>query len=84
MPLIQNLTAVQVIDAESVDFWSKDLDDLILEIEIFAYPPSFRAEVISQHAIASVFLNLQFSLNSGKPQDFTVNIPLMSSQKCEG
>ena len=73
-----------MIDAESVDFWSKDLDDLILEMEIFTYPPSFRAEVIGQHATASIFLNLQFSLNSGKPQDFPVSIPLVSSQKSEG
>ena len=75
---------IQVIDADSVDLWSKDADVVKLETETLIYPPSFQVDIISQHATGSTFVTLHFNLNSGKPQVFTINIPLVSIQRSEG
>ena len=48
--------SLQVIDAASVDFWSKDEDELKLEMEILTYPPSFQFLILSQQATASSFI----------------------------
>ena len=65
--------SLQVIDAASVDFWSKDEDDLKLEMELFIYPPSFQFLILNQQATASSFMKVQFKLDREK---FVMILPL--------
>ena len=73
-------TIPQVINAASVDFWSKDEDDLKLETEVFTYPPSFQILILSQQATAPSFVKIQFKVEE---DEFFLNLPLnlVSSSK---
>ena len=77
--------SLQVIDAASVDFWSKDEDELKLEMEIFAYPPSFKFLILNQQATVSSFMKVQFKLGR---EEFFMTLPLecglVSSHKSMG
>ena len=70
----------QVIDADSVDFWSKDEDDLKLETEVFTYPPSFQILILSKQATAPSFVKIQFQVENN---EFFLTLPLdlVSSSK---
>ena len=77
--------SLQMIDAASVDFWSKDEDKLKLEMEIFIYPPSFQFLILSQQATAPSFMKIQFKLDK---EEFFMTLPLehglVSSHKSKG
>ena len=75
---------LQGIDAASVDYWSKKIEVLRLEIENFIYPPSFQVFVLGRQATAPSFVNIQFSHNSGNPYDFIVTLLLDLVSSHEG
>ena len=67
------IVTLQVIDAASVDFWSKDVDELRLEMENFTYPPSFQVHILSPHATASSFMKVRFK---NVKEEFSITLPL--------
>ena len=71
-----------MIDATSVDFWSKDIDELKLEMDNFTYPPSFQFLILSQQATASSFMKVQFKLDKDEIfMTLTLEHGLVSSHK---
>ena len=72
-----------MINADEVDLWTRETDELELEIERFLYPPSFQVTV-SAFGQQGSFVTVHFTTDRDEwmSSDFRITLPLSDNPQC--
>ena len=68
----------QKIQAKEINLWSKDLEQLKLQVALHKYPPSFQIKVLAGKVTGPSFVKVQFELSAG--DHFCITFPLKVSE----
>ena len=68
----------QKIQAKEINLWSKDLEQLKLQVALHKYPPSFQVKVLAGKVTGPSFVKVQFELSAG--DHFCITFPLKVSE----